>query len=120
MDAPYERHDFVCAYGPWCKDAGGEAVQKAMKTAVKKADLASSVRVNKSGCLNQCGHGPVAVVYPEAVWYAGLDVAKGERIVAEHVVGGVPAEDLRYRAAKPGANKTPEVLAAEAAEKGTL
>lgn len=117
MDAPYERHVFVCALGPWCKDAGGEAVQKAMKAAVKAAGLGSSVRVNKAACLNQCGHGPMAVVYPDAVWYSGLDVAAGARIAREHLVGGTPVEDLRYRAAKPGANKTPEVKAAEAAEK---
>lgn len=120
MDAPYERHVFVCTLGPWCRDAGAEAVQKAMKQAVKEAGLASRVRVNKAGCLNQCGHGPMAVVYPEAVWYAHLDVAGGERVVREHLVAGAPVEDLRYRAAKPGGNKTAAVKAAEAAEKAGL
>ncbi len=31
--------------------------------------LATSVRINKSLCLDQCEHGPTIVVYPEAVWY---------------------------------------------------
>ena len=120
MDAPYERHVFVCALGPWCKEEGAEAVQKAMKAAVKEAGLAQSVRVTTAGCLNQCGHGPLAVVYPDAVWYGALDVERGLRIVREHLADGTPVEDLRYRPERPGANKTAAVRAAEAAEKANL
>lgn len=111
---PYQRHAFVCTFGPWCKEQGAEGVHKAMKSAVKEAGLARDVRVNKSGCLNQCGHGPVAVVYPDSVWYAGLDVAKGLRVVREHLVEGKPCEDLRFRPPQPGANKTAAVREAEA------
>ena len=118
MDAPYRRHVFVCTSGAWCKEQGGEAVHKEMKRLVKEAGLAAEVRVNKAGCLDQCGHGPMAVVYPESVWYGGLDAAAAARIVEEHLRAGAPVEACRYRPARPGANKTAAVKAAEAREKG--
>jgi (2Fe-2S) ferredoxin len=61
----------------------------------KEAGLAGKVRINKSGCLDQCEHGPVVVVYPEAVWYGNVRPADAEEIVAEHLVGGRPVERLR-------------------------
>ena len=47
------------------------------KAAVKAQGLAGpgAVRVNKAGCLDRCAGGPVAVVYPEAVWYTFVDDA---------------------------------------------
>lgn len=118
MDAPYERQVFVCTYGAWCKLDGADAVRATLKDLAKEAGLASRVRVTKSGCLGQCGHGPMAVVWPENVWYQKLDAEKARAIFAEHLVAGRPVEACRYRAAKPGSNKTPEVKAKEA-EKGT-
>jgi len=116
---PYERHAFVCTYGPWCaKEGPALAAQKIMKRLVKEAGPAGSgCRVNQSGCLSQCGHGPMMVVYPEGVWYSGVDEAKAARIAREHLVGGRVVEELRYVPEHAGANKTPRVKAAEAAEK---
>jgi (2Fe-2S) ferredoxin len=53
------------------------------------------VRINKSGCLDQCEHGPVVVVYPEAVWYGNVQPADAAEIVEEHLVGGRPVARLR-------------------------
>jgi (2Fe-2S) ferredoxin len=46
----------------------------------------------------------MVVVYPEDTWYARVDEAGAERIVAEHLVSGRPVESLRY-VAPPGDNK---------------
>jgi (2Fe-2S) ferredoxin len=51
--------------------------------------------VTNTGCFGVCDKGPLAVVYPEGVWYGGLDEDAIERIAEEHLEGGVPVEALR-------------------------
>ena len=45
------------------------------------------------------------VVYPEDVWYAGVQESDLDEILTSHIVGGQPVERLRYDPGKPGANK---------------
>jgi (2Fe-2S) ferredoxin len=51
--------------------------------------------VQKAGCLDRCSQGPVAVVYPEAVWYTFVDQADMDEIIDRHLVGGQPVERLK-------------------------
>jgi (2Fe-2S) ferredoxin len=105
-DDIWERHVFVCTSGEWCAtvDGDGLGVHVRLKRAVKQAGLKDRVRVNHAGCLDQCGHGPMIVVYPEAVWYWGVTADDVDEIVREHLIGGRPVERLRYRN-RPGKNK---------------
>lgn len=113
-DAPYERQLFVCTYGAWCRLEGSDEIRAELKRLAKEAGLASQVRVTKSGCLGQCGHGPNLVLWPDNVWYAGVRKADAPELFEEAIRHGRVVERLRYRPAKPGTNKTPEVLAKEA------
>ena len=108
-DAPgWEQHVFVCTSGSWCPqvDGDGLGVHARLKALVKQHGLGARVRINNSGCLDQCGHGPMIVVYPENVWYWGVTSDDAEEIVREHLIGGRPVERLRYHAS-PGKHKLP-------------
>ena len=100
----YKHHVFVCTEGKTCARAGAGLVHESLKKCVKEAGLKGSVRVNHAGCMNQCGHGPMVVVYPQDVWYARVSVGGARRIVREHIIGGHVVESLRHRA-PPGDNK---------------
>ncbi len=100
----YTRHAFVCVFGKTCSREGAEDVLDAMKDAVKDAGLRDRVRVNKAGCMGQCGNGPMVAVYPDDVWYGRVDRWMARRIAQEHLVGGRPVEGFRY-VAPPGDNK---------------
>lgn len=52
------------------------------------------VRANRSGCLDQCEHGPTVVVYPEGVWYGGVKPEDVVEIIESHVVKGQPVDRL--------------------------
>ena len=103
----FEKHLFVCTRGEWCPsiDGDGIGVHAALKEAVRQAGLADRVRVNHAGCFSQCGNGPMAVVYPDGVWYASLTPGDAAEIVNSHLLGGEPVERLRYDPDTMGAHK---------------
>ena len=105
---PYERHVFVCENRRdptdprgCCGSKGGAELRARLKEAAREAGLKGRVRVNTAGCLDQCAHGVAVVVYPEAIWYAGVTVADADEIVREHLVGGRPVERLRMAHMRP-------------------
>jgi (2Fe-2S) ferredoxin len=101
---PPERHLFVCtnarppAGKPSCGVRGAPELYTAFQQAVgSRPDLWGRVAVTPAGCLGPCFEGPMAVVYPDAVWYGPLAPADAGEIVGEHLAGGRPVERLRYR-----------------------
>lgn len=118
----YRCHIFVCTSGAWCPlDGDTQGIVRALKRAVDAAGLRSQVRVNKSGCFNQCGHGPMVVLYPQGHWYAGVAPEDAAELIESELVREEPLARLRY-VAPPGDNKDlsrypPELIAAEKAKK---
>ena len=97
----YERHIFFCLNErtngeACCAQFQAQAAFDRCKQQVKAAGLAGpgKVRVNKAGCLDRCAAGPVAVVYPEAVWYSFVDVQDIDEIVESQLKNGKVVERL--------------------------
>ena len=96
MPVPYyQRHIFFCLNDrekgeKSCAHDGAQEAFDHCKSRVKKAGLAGpgKVRVNKSGCLDRCQGGPVAVVYPDGVWYTYVDASDIDEIVESHLERG--------------------------------
>jgi len=101
-DAYYQRHIFFCinerkSGDACCAQHNAQAAFDHCKAQVKGAGLAGpgGVRVNKAGCLDRCAAGPVAVVYPEGVWYSYVDVSDIDEIVESHLKHGQIVQRLR-------------------------
>jgi (2Fe-2S) ferredoxin len=105
----YTSHVFVCTSGDDCPTRGDvEAHVKFLRAEAVRAGLKNDIRINKAGCFSQCGHGPMIVVYPDDVWYAGVKQEDLKEIFESHIVGGKPVERLVYNPGVKGANKTPD------------
>jgi nitrite reductase/ring-hydroxylating ferredoxin subunit/(2Fe-2S) ferredoxin len=102
----YDRHVFACTSGETCPSQGDvEKFVKVLREGVRAAGKQGEVRINKAGCFSQCGHGPMLVVYPDDVWYAGVQESDLGEILSSHILGGRPVERLRYAPGVAGANK---------------
>ena len=100
-DSYYQRHIFFCLNErrngeEACANHRAQEAFDRCKSQVKSAGLSGpgQVRVNKAGCLDRCAAGPVAVVYPEAVWYSYVDEQDIDEIVESHLKNGQVVERL--------------------------
>lgn len=91
----FRSHILVCA-GAGCVSSHSLSIADSLEEAIENQGLAGEVKVVRTGCMGSCDLGPVAVVYPEGVFYRGLAPDDMTLIVQEHLLKGRPVEKLMY------------------------
>lgn len=98
----YDKHIFICinqrapeAPRKSCGEAHGMAIVDAFKIKLKEKNLPLKLRAQKAGCLDICDFGQTVAIYPDGIFYVGVELSDVDEIIEEHIVNNRIVERLR-------------------------
>ncbi len=77
-----------------CGETHGLTLVTEFKKQLKNSNLNLKTRVNKSGCLGICNFGPTIAIYPEGIFYVGVNIEDVKEIIESHIINKKPVERL--------------------------
>lgn len=101
----HDRQVLVCR-GPRCSARGSDTTAETLVQQLRRRGLGDDdVLVTPTGCQFPCNHAPVVSVQPDDVWCGRVGPDAVERLVTDHLVGGVPVADLRLPRTSPSRSR---------------
>ncbi|MGC8779030.1 MAG: NAD(P)H-dependent oxidoreductase subunit E, partial [Candidatus Caldatribacteriaceae bacterium] len=95
--AEMERNQILLCAGAACISSGALKVKEALWREIQKHGLETEIRLIETGCVGPCNLGPLAIVYPEGVFYQRLTPEDAPALVEEHLLKGRVVERLLYQ-----------------------
>ena len=89
-------HVLICG-GTGCTSSGSDKIQEAFERELAANDLASEIKVVRTGCFGLCAVGPVVIVHPDGTFYSHVTPDDVPEIVSEHLLKGRPVKRLEYK-----------------------
>ncbi|MDF2904836.1 MAG: dehydrogenase (ubiquinone) 24 kDa subunit [Herbinix sp.] len=97
-----KHHIFVCTscringqQKGLCYSKNAVDIVQRLIEAIEDLDLSGEVMITNTGCFGICNQGPIMVVYPEGIWYGAVTEEDIDKIVEQHIINGLPVEELR-------------------------
>ncbi len=98
----YTKHIFFCSNvrkdnKPCCSQHNAKSMYRYAKDTCRDKGMLGKGRigVSESRCLGRCEYGPVAVVYPDNIWYQYIDEDDIDEIISQHLIAGQPVNRLK-------------------------
>ena len=92
----YRSHILICG-GTGCVSSGCKDVRSSLESELEAKELSDEVKVIETGCHGFCEKGPIAIAYPEGVFYCELEPEDMEEVVEEHILKGRIVDRLLYK-----------------------
>ena len=82
---PFDKHVLICANAD-CAERGSIALIDSLRRQIKAVGKSRKIRVTRTSCMGRCGEGPTVAVYPDGVWYRGVNESDSEDLLQEHLL----------------------------------